>query len=507
MWYSPDLEACDYLPDALTIFVVGASGDLAKKKTYPSLFELYKHDFLVPKRTTIWGYARSAKTDPDFRDQIQPHLRGGTEEQRSKFLDLCYYQQGNYDSTEDVARVFRLVEQKEQTLFAGRANRLFYFAIPPSVFVPIGRSLKEAVISQPDPEHKVGWSRLIVEKPFGHDSASFEELSQAMGALYSEDCIYRIDHYLGKEMVQNLVILRFSNAIFEPLWNRNHIKSVTITFKEDFGTKGRGGYFDGYGIIRDVIQNHLLQVMSLVAMEPPVEVTADGSATYVRDEKVKVLHCIDPVKLEDCVLGQYMAAPDGSEGGYTDDPSVPDDSNTPTFATIILRIKNPRWEGVPFIIKAGKALNERKAEIRIQFKGAPGADRMFAGHEIPQQELVMKLQPEEAVYLKTNVKSPGLTTKPVTSELNLTYKHRFDNELFDAYTRLILEVIRGRQATFVRDDELKASWAIFTPLLHQIEREKIKPILYEYGGRGPAESDELIKRAGYHYHGGSYQWS
>jgi glucose-6-phosphate 1-dehydrogenase len=283
---------------------------------------------------------------------------------------------------------------------------------------------------------------------------------------------------------------------------------VTITFKEDFGTKGRGGYFDGYGIIRDVIQNHLLQVLSLVAMEPPVAVTGEASSTYVRNEKVKVLNCIEPVKLEDCVLGQYLAAEDGSEVAYTEDPTVPDDSVTPTFACLVLKINNPRWEGVPFILKAGKALNERKAEIRIQFKPAPAGSSMFDGQDIPSNELVMRLQPDEAVYMKTNVKSPGLKTTPIMSELDLSYDRRFDGDLiFDAYTRLILEVIRGRQATFVRDDELKAAWEIFTPLLHQIENERIKPIPYEYGSRGPPESDKLVERAGYQYHGGKYKWS
>jgi glucose-6-phosphate 1-dehydrogenase len=506
MWYSPDIEECDYLPDALTIFVVGASGDLAKKKTYPSLFDLHRRGFLT-KRTTICGYARSYKSDMDFREQINPFLRNGTEEQKKKFLDVCIYRQGAYDSAQDVGRVFQELEKMEQELFTGRVNRLFYFAIPPSIFVPIGKSIKEALVKDANPHMKTGWTRLIIEKPFGNDSKSFEELSSAMSALYTEDYIYRIDHYLGKEMVQNLVILRFSNAIFEPVWNRNHINSVVITFKEDFGTKGRGGYFDSYGIIRDVIQNHLLQVMCLVAMEPPVAVTGENSANFVRDEKVKVLNCIDPVKLEDCVLGQYQAAPDGREVAYAEDPTVPDDSVTPTFATMILWINNPRWDGVPFIIKAGKALNERKAEIRIQFKTAPAAKCMFAGQEVPRNELVMRLQPDEAVYMKTNVKSPGLMTRPVTSELDLSYKDRYnDVEVFDAYTRLILEVIRGRQATFVRDDELKASWAIFTPLLHQIEKEKIKPIMYEYGSRGPAESDELIEKAGFHYHGGTYEW-
>lgn len=262
MSVNPEINQCDYLPDALTIFVVGASGDLAKKKTYPSLFDLHRNGFLTD-RTTICGYARSHKSDEDFKSQIKPFLKTGSEEEVDEFLKLCIYRQGAYDSTEDVAKVFEELKEKEAAL-EGKTNRLFYFAIPPTVFVPIGKSIKEAVIDHPS--ENVGWSRLIVEKPFGKDLQSFQKLSSDMGALYTEDYIYRIDHYLGKEMVQNLVILRFSNAIFEPVWNRNHIKSVTITFKEDFGTKGRGGYFDSYGIIRDVIQNHLLQVMSLVAM-------------------------------------------------------------------------------------------------------------------------------------------------------------------------------------------------------------------------------------------------
>ena len=240
MWYSPEIEECDYLPDALTIFVVGASGDLAKKKTYPSLFALHRRGFLT-KRTTICGYARSHKTDLEFREQISPFLKSDDEEEKTKFLDLCIYRQGVYDSPDDVGRVFAEIEELEQKTLSGKVNRLLYFAIPPSVFVPIGKSIKEAVIDKEASKNpnKVGWDRLIIEKPFGNDSESFEELSQAMSALYSEDYLYRIDHYLGKEMVQNLVILRFSNAIFEPLWNRNYIQSVVITFKEDFGMSSR----------------------------------------------------------------------------------------------------------------------------------------------------------------------------------------------------------------------------------------------------------------------------
>jgi len=221
------------------------------------------------------------------------------------------------------------------------------------------------------------------------------------------------------EMTKNLMTLRFSNAIFEPLWNRNYISNIQITFKENFGTKGRGGYFDQYGIIRDVIQNHLLQVLSIVAMEPPVAVTGENYSNHVRNEKVKVLESIAPVDLDECVLGQYLAPEDGNEPAYRDDPTVPDDSVTPTFAAMVLHVNNPRWDGVPFILKAGKALNERKAEIRVQFRQPPGASTMFAGETIGPNEFVMRLQPDEAVYMKVNVKEPGLRTKPVTSDLDL----------------------------------------------------------------------------------------
>lgn len=459
---------------------------------------MYENGFL-PQHASICGFARSKKTDEDFRSHISSFLKTKNEEKKTQFLQMCTYRSGSYDSADAVGRVFDELKQVEEKF--ERANRLFYFAIPPSVFVPIGKSIKEAGLSQ------TGWNRLIIEKPFGHDSESFEKLSNDMSALYTEDFIYRIDHYLGKEMVQNLMIMRFANSTFEPIWNRNHIQSVTVTFKEDIGTQGRGGYFDGYGIIRDVMQNHLLQVLSLVAMEPPVRVSGKDYSNYVRNEKVKVLNCIEPIELQDTVLGQYQAAPDGSEPGYLEDPTVPSDSVTPTFATCILRINNPRWDGVPFIMKAGKGLNERKGEIRIQFKAPPGAKTMFPDQTIPLNELVMRLQPNEAVYMKTNVKSPGLTTSPEASELDLSYQTRYaDTQMVDAYTRLILDVLRGKQATFVRDDELKAAWRIFTPLLHRIANEKIKPIPYEFGGRGPAESDELIAKVGFEYHSGQYRW-
>jgi len=292
--------------------------------------------------------------------------------------------------------------------------------------------------------------------------------------------------------VQNLMVLRFSNKVFEPIWNRYYVNSVQITFKEDFGTQGRGGYFDHYGIIRDVMQNHLLQILSLVAMEAPVSLSAED----VRDEKVKLLRFIRPIVKEDIVIGQYMADPKGSEGGYREDPTVPKDSRTPTYACAVLWIDNERWSGCPFILKCGKALNERKADIRIQFR--PPVNRLFT--DTSPNELVLRVQPDEAVYLKMTTKQPGLEGGSRHTELDLSYKQRFGEEakqLPDAYERLILDVLRDDHNLFVRADELSAAWKIFTPILHYLDDQKVKPLEYAYHSRGPIEADELIQRVGY----------
>ncbi len=477
------------------MFVVGASGDLAKKKTYPSLFALYNTGYL-PKSVIICGYARSKKSDAEFRAQMRSRL-SGDDAKITQFLERCIYRHGQYDDAKRMAEVFKEIKEMETALGGECCNRLFYFAIPPNIFVSAGRALKQVAMTTN------GWNRTIIEKPFGRDTDSFLRLHEDISAIYSESEIYRIDHYIGKEMVQNLMVLRFANSTFEPMWNRNHISTVTVTFKEDFGTQGRGGYFDKYGIIRDVMQNHLMQIVTMIAMEPPVESTGD----YIRDEKVKVLKCIDEIRTEDCILGQYTAY--GKNPGYTMDDGVPDNSTTPTFATLVMYINNARWEGVPFILRAGKALNERKSEVRIQFRGAPGSSRLFPGTALPRNELVMRVQPEEALYLKTLVKKPGLAGDPVVSELDLSYKRRFPDKfssLPDAYTRLILQTLIGDASSFVRDDELRESWRIFTPLLDAVDSGEIEPILYKFGTRGPKQGDQMTARLGYVYSGNAYEW-
>lgn len=346
---------------------------------------------------------------------------------------------------------------------------------------------------------------MIIEKPFGRDSDTSAALSQHLAQLFSESELYRIDHYLGKEMVQNLLTLRFGNGIFSHLWSRAAIASVQIIFKENIGTLGRGGYFDSFGIMRDVMQNHLLQIVALVAMARPLSL----SASDIRDEKVRVLKAIAPLKFEDCVVGQYIGDKNadpksGAWFGYKDDEGVPQDSKTPTFALAVLKIANEQWDGVPFIMRAGKGLNQGKAEIRIQFKDLAG--NIF-GDAARRNELVMRVQPGEAIYMKINMKNPGSSGFEFReTELDLTYTNRYtDHYIPDAYERLILDVFQGNQMNFVRADELSEAWRIFTPVLHQMEEERIEPLKYVFGSRGPKEADEMCRKQGVEYYG-TYQW-
>lgn len=492
-------ESHDTSADASShIFVVfGASGDLAKKKIYPTLWALFKEK-LLPPQTRIVGYARSKLTVEDIRGKCKPwvKVKPGEEHLEEEFWQNNSYVAGSYDTKRDFEILNQEMTNLEQKI-SKVCNRLFYLALPPSVFDTVTTMIKQTCMSPS------GWSRIIVEKPFGKDSESSAKLSNHLSSLFREDQLYRIDHYLGKEMVQNLMTLRFGNRIFSPTWNRDNIASVVITFKEPFGTQGRGGYFDEFGIIRDILQNHLLQILCLTAMEKPPSTSPDD----IRDEKVKVLKSIPAIVMADTVLGQYVGNPDAEDDdgklGYLDDKTVPQGSVTPTYAAAVLRINNERWDGVPFILRGGKALNERKAEIRIQYKEVPGD--IFNGQAV-RNELVLRVQPGEAIYCKVMTKTPGMSFTLEETELDLTYKSRYKNaRLPDAYERLILDVFVGSQMHFVRTDELAEAWRIFTPLLHHIERERPSPIPYTYGGRGPKEADELLANNNFVYTG-RYKW-
>ncbi|KAJ9176146.1 hypothetical protein P3X46_011489 [Hevea brasiliensis] len=473
------------------ITVVGASGDLAKKKIFPALFALYYEDCL-PKHFTVFGYARSKMTDAELRNMVSKTLtcridkRENCGEKMDQFLKRCFYDSGQYDSEENFTQLDKKLKEHE----GGRlSNRLFYLSIPPNIFIDAVRCASMSASSAN------GWTRVIVEKPFGRDSESSAALTKALKQYLEEDQIFRIDHYLGKELVENLSVLRFSNLIFEPLWSRQYIRNVQLIFSEDFGTEGRGGYFDHYGIIRDIMQNHLLQILALFAMETPVSLDAED----IRNEKVKVLRSMRPIRLEDVVIGQYKSHIKGgiTYPAYTDDKTVPKDSLTPTFAAAALFIDNARWDGVPFLMKAGKALHSKRAEIRVQFRHVPGNlyNRNF-GTDLDRatNELVIRVQPDEAIYLKINNKVPGLGMRLDCSNLNLHYAARYSKEIPDAYERLLLDAIEGERRLFIRSDELDAAWSLFTPVLKELEEKKIIPEYYPYGSRGPVGAHYLAAR-------------
>ncbi|XP_010534705.1 PREDICTED: glucose-6-phosphate 1-dehydrogenase 2, chloroplastic isoform X2 [Tarenaya hassleriana] len=484
-------DSDDKNQSTVSITVVGASGDLAKKKIFPALFALYYEDCL-PEHFTIYGYARSKMTDAELRSMVGRTLtcridkRENCDEKMEEFLKRCFYHSGQYDSREHFVELDKKLKEHE----GGRvSNRLFYLSIPPNIFVDAVKCASSSASSVN------GWTRVIVEKPFGRDSETSAALTKSLKQYLKEDQIFRIDHYLGKELVENLSVLRFSNLIFEPLWSRQYIRNVQLIFSEDFGTEGRGGYFDHYGIIRDIMQNHLLQILALFAMETPVSLDAED----IRNEKVKVLRSMRQIGLEDVVTGQYKSHTKGgvTYPGYTDDKTVPNDSLTPTFAAAALFIDNARWDGVPFLMKAGKALHTKRAEIRVQFRHVPGNlyNRNF-GTDLDRatNELVIRVQPDEAIYLKINNKVPGLGMRLDRSNLNLLYSARYSKEIPDAYERLLLDAIEGERRLFIRSDELDAAWALFSPVLKELEEKKTIPEYYPYGSRGPVGAHYLAAR-------------
>ncbi|KAL5167570.1 Glucose-6-phosphate 1-dehydrogenase 2, chloroplastic [Glycine soja] len=442
---------------SVSITVVGASGDLAKKKIFPALFALYYEDCL-PKHFTIYGYARSKMTDAELRNMVSKTLtcridkRENCNEKMDQFLKRCFYHSGQYDSQENFAALDKKLKEHE----GGRtSNRLFYLSIPPNIFID---AVKCASLSASSGN---GWTRVIVEKPFGRDSESSAALTKSLKQYLTEDQIFRIDHYLGKELVENLSVLRFSNLIFEPLWSRQYIRNVQLIFSEDFGTEGQFQLPDGC--------------------------------------QVKVLRSMRPLRLEDVIIGQYKSHTRGgvTYPAYVDDKTVPSGSLTPTFAAAALFIDNARWDGVPFLMKAGKALHNKRAEIRVQFRHVPGNlyNRNF-GTDLDRatNELVIRVQPDEAIYLKINNKVPGLGMKLDRSNLNLHYAARYSKEIPDAYERLLLDAIEGERRLFIRSDELDAAWSLFTPVLKELEEKKIIPEYYPYGSRGPVGAHYLAAR-------------
>ena len=468
--------------DRLNIVVIGASGDLAGKKIFPALFALYCQNFL-PKQFSIFGFARSDFGDDAFRTYITQHLTcrytpgQQCSEKMNDFLAHCHYMSGSYDSADSYSSLHNAIHRDDEE---EKVNHIVYLAIPPFLVPSIVKAMNDSKLLSF--QRKDSWSRVIIEKPFGKDRESSDKLNNQLLQVLSEDQIYRIDHYLGKEVIQNLLVLRFANILFEPLWNRKFIKEVHISWKEDIGVEGREKYFDEYGIICDVMQNHLVQIMALIAMEPPKQLIADN----IVEEKVNVLKSVAPATIDKMRVGQYKKTTKGDHliNGYLDNDLIPRDSLTPTFASATLNIENERWKDVPFILSAGKGLDTRMTEIRIKFKEVSENIFCKSGKCPSSNELVIRVQPDEALHLKIVNKLPGMELDIVNRNLDLQYKTAFDGVIPEAYESLLLDVIKGDKSLFIRNDELEAAWDIFSPALNEMAKNKIKPIQYEFGSHG-----------------------
>ncbi|KAJ7540282.1 hypothetical protein O6H91_10G007600 [Diphasiastrum complanatum] len=462
----------------------GATGELARQKIFPALFALF-YSGCLPKKFQIFGYSRDHISDEDLQALITENLtcridhRENCSDKMSSFLERVSYEPGGYDICDGLIMLDKRMKTFEGN---GIANRIFYLSEAHDEIHGVANCVAA------NAQSKSGFTRLIFEKPFGYDRGSSETITKALLSRLSEGQIYRIDDLLGKELIENLTVLRFSNLIFEPLWNRTFIRNIQVIYSEDWGVQNKGRYFDKHGILRDIVQSHILQTIALLAMEPPVSLEGED----IRNEKVKVLRSMRKLTLDDVVLGQYKASISKDEkfkvAGYLDEPNVSPNSLTPTFVAAALYIDNGRWDGVPFLIKAGKGLIKHKVEIRIQFRHVPGnlyRERFGFNIDLATNELVLRVQPDEAILLKVNNKVPGLGLQLDSSELNLLYKDMYDTEIPDSYERLILDVIVGDTHLFMRSDELAATWEILTPLLDDIEKYKIAPELYIFGGRGP----------------------
>jgi glucose-6-phosphate 1-dehydrogenase len=488
-------------PPPLALVIFGATGDLTHRKLVPALYSLCTAG-LLPEKMAIVGFGRSERSDDRFRDGLRRAVEESSarvsERDWDTFARRITYVRGGYDEPESFEQLARDLDRIDAE--AGTENhRLFYLATPPNVYSDVVGCLGAAGLNKPSAEG--GWVRLIVEKPFGRDLETARQLDRCVHAVFDESQVYRIDHYLGKETVQNMFVLRFVNGIFEPIWNRNYVDHVQITAAESIGVEGRGGYYDEAGAVRDMLQSHLLQLLTLTAMEAPSAFTAGK----VRDEKVKVLDSLgfpDPNNPAACMVrGQYARGMvDGRRApGYQDEPDVPPRSTTETFVAVKLTVDNWRWAGVPFYLRTGKRLPKRVSEIAVEFKRAPhpflpGGSR----HRARRNVLVIRIQPDDGLALRLDVKVPGPNMRVRPVDMSFLYKEAFGGESPDAYQRLLLDAMRGDSTLFARTDEVEAAWSLVTPLLDCPVVEQLPP-LYPAGSWGPEEADELLARDGHRW--------
>ncbi|HNP71381.1 MAG TPA: glucose-6-phosphate dehydrogenase [Kouleothrix sp.] len=489
-----------------TVVIFGASGDLTQRKLVPALYNL-RHDGLLPDGFALVGFARREKSDEQFRAEMHEGVAAHSrtqpidEAEWASFASSIHYHTASFDDAAGYDGLRALLDRidAERGVAPGQGNRLFYLATPPDAYPRIVTHLGAAGLNGPPPSQRAtaGWTRIIIEKPFGRDLASAQALNTHVLGVFDESQVYRIDHYLGKETVQNILTFRLGNSIFEPLWNRRYIDHVQILVAEQIGVAGRGGYYDTAGAIRDMVQNHMLQVLALTAMEPPAAFTADA----VRNEKVKALQAIRPIAPEE--TGQYTAR--GQYTEYRNEPGVVHGSSTETFVAMKLAIDNWRWSGVPFYLRTGKALPQRLTEIMIQFKQPPlmlFGHGSHAGHSGPAgatepNVLILRIQPNEGIAMRIGLKPPGSSLRLQPVELGFDYGSGFGKESPEAYERLLLDAILGDATLFIRRDEVEAAWALITPVIEGWEAGHApKPAPYWSGTWGPDSADALIERDG-----------
>ncbi len=486
LFLQPDrLEPC-----VLVIF--GAAGDLTRRKLLPALYNLTREQAL-DERFAVIGYSRASQTDESFRDHLREAVASYSRTQPldeavwQGFANRIGYVQGNFEDPEGYVALRQCLEALESRI-GSEGNRLFYFATPPSAAPIILHRLQETGLLS---ESGAGapWTRVIMEKPYGRDLESASDLNRIVGEVLRENQVYRIDHYLGKETVQNILVARLGNTIFEPLWNRKHIDHIQITAAESIGVEGRGRFYDQTGVLRDMVQSHLLQVLSLCAMEPPVSFAADD----IRDKRVEVLRSLRAFTPEDVfshvVFGQYR--------GYRDEENVDPRSRTPTYAAMKCYIDNWRWQGVPFFLRVGKQLSKRLTEISVVFRPVPLC--LFGRDDVCQSlepnVLTIRIQPDEGMALKIASKKPGDRMDVGSVEMDFSYSETYDHPIKDAYERLLLDAIKGDATLFARRDEVEFAWRFVTPILRAWEEaSKRQPVFYAEGSEGPDEAEILMDR-------------
>ncbi|MBL8606921.1 MAG: glucose-6-phosphate dehydrogenase [Myxococcales bacterium] len=495
----------DRTGDACAVVIFGASGDLTRRKLMPALYNLAVSRSL-PSGFAVVGVARREKTHDQFRAEMKEGV--GTFSRRkpvdaalwADFERGISYVAGTFSSQktyEDLRAHLEALDAERGT----RGNRLYYLAVPPSEFSAILSGLKSAGLVQPPSAAREGgpWTRAVVEKPFGHDLASARALNDGVAASFDESQVFRIDHYLGKETVQNLLVFRFANSLFEPLWNREHVDHVQITVAEDIGIEGRGKFYEATGVTRDIVQNHLMQLLCLTAMEPPISLHADA----VRDEKVKVLRSMRAMERslvqENVVRGQYgRGSTRGDEAiAYREEPDVAKDSRVETYVAMRTFVDNWRWSGVPFYVRAGKRLARRVTEIAVQFKKVPPTLFRAPDGGITPNVLAMRIQPDEGIALRFTTKEPGQHTVLRDVAMDFRYGSAFGSNTPEAYERLLLDSMRGDATLFTRRDEVEEQWSFIDRVFDAWRAEaNAPPPVYSSGSWGPDQADDLLARDG-----------